>query len=326
MTLHLTEQDVAELLTMPDCIRAVEEAFQREDAGSVTNHPRRRLRPPKGVLHCMEACDLGLGRMGLKVYTSFRPRARFLVFLYDTDNGDLLALIEADRLGQMRTGAATGVATKYLAREDSRNLCLFGAGLQAETQALAISTVRKLHRVSVYSRTEEKRDEFARRLASRIGTEVNAESSVESALEGADIVVTATTSRNPVFDGALLVPGTHVNAIGSNSLARAEIDTTAVARADRVVVDSIAQSKLESGDLLGAVESNRLRWEKVVELREIAAGRRPGRESPGEITLFKSNGVALEDIAAASWVYDLAVERGAGRPINLFQSTVAIPM
>src|ERR1051326_8079691 len=204
MPLLLTEADVAKLLDMPSCIAAVEEAFRRQDAGQVMNHPRRRLHPPDGLFHTMEAADLGLGRMAIKTYASFRPKTRFLVLLYDISNGDLLALIEADRLGQMRTGAATGAATRYMAREDASVLALFGAGWQAESQALAVAAVRSLQQIRVYSRTAATREEFAARVGAQIGLECVPADSPGAALDGADIVVTATTSRTPVFDGGLL--------------------------------------------------------------------------------------------------------------------------
>jgi ornithine cyclodeaminase/alanine dehydrogenase-like protein (mu-crystallin family) len=313
--LYLTEQDVESVLPMPDCIAAVEEAFRRQDLGAIINQPRRRLRVPNGILHCMEASDDDIGRMGLKVYTSFAPKVRFHVLLYDSTNGDLLAMIEADRLGQMRTGAATGVATKYMAREDAKTLGIFGAGWQAESQALAIAHVRKLDRVLVYSRTAEKRQSFADKLRAELGITCEAAESAEEVARNADIVVTATTSRTPVFNGEWLAPGVHVNAVGANSLGRAEIDIATVDRANRIVVDSIEQSKVEAGDFLAAYESRKFRWESAHELHEVVNGRFPGRESDHEITLFKSNGLALEDIATADLVYEKAVDRGLGREL-----------
>jgi len=318
-TLLLTERDVASLLTMEECIRALEETFRRQDAGLVMNHPRRRLHAPDGTFHVMEAADLGSCRMAIKAYATFRPGTRFLVLLYDTANGDLLALIEADRLGQMRTGAATGVATKHMARAEARTLGLFGSGWQAETQAMAVAAVRPLARVQVYSRTAEKRAAFAARMTAILRTEVLPVETPEQAVQGADIIVTATTARTPVFDGSLVASGAHVNAVGSNSLAKAEIDATLVARAARVVVDSLEQAKMESGDLLTPVETRRFRWEQAVELREVVAGCRPGRAGAEEITLFKSNGIALEDVAAASLVYEKARAQGVGREIEMWE-------
>ncbi len=318
-TLLIREAEVRALLSISDAIDALESAFRRQDAGRVMNHSRRRLHAPAGTFHVMEAADLGLGRMAIKAYASFRPATRFLVHLYDTTNGDLLALIEADHLGRMRTGAATGVATRHMAREDSRTLGLFGSGGQAETQALAVAAVRPLSLVQVYSRSEEKRTSFARRMETALQAEVVPVDSPEKTLEGADIVVTATTARTPVFDGSRLALGTHVNAIGSNSLAKAEVDSETVTRSARVVVDSVEQSRLEAGDLLGPVEARRFRWEQARELHEVVAGRYPGRVDDEEITLFKSNGLALEDVAVASLIYDRARAQGIGQPISLWE-------
>jgi alanine dehydrogenase len=319
MPLLLTEADVTSLLEMRPLIAALEDGFKRQDSGRVSNHPRRRLHPPDGTFHFMEAADLGLGCAAIKAYASFRPKTRFLVLLYDTANGDLLAIIEADRLGQMRTGAATGVATKYLARNDAATLGLFGAGWQAETQALAVAAVRPLRRAQVYSRNADRRREFARQLGGLIEAEVVPVDTSAEALAGADIVVTATSSRVPVFDGTNLAPGTHVNAVGSNSLSKAELDITTVARAGLVVVDSVEQARMEAGDLLAPVEARKFRWEQAVELREVVGGSRSGRTSPDEITLFKSIGIALEDVIAASLVYDRAVAEGVGKQIGLWE-------
>jgi alanine dehydrogenase len=318
MPLLLTEQDVTNLLSMDALIPALEQSLKRQDSGTVLNHPRRRLHVPEGTFHFMEAADLGLGRAAIKAYASFRPRTRFLVLLYDTSNGDLLAIIEADRLGQMRTGAATGVATKYLARPDAAVLALFGAGWQAESQAGAVAAVRPLRRIQVYSRNAEKRRQFADRIVARLGVEAVPAESPEAALHEADIVVTATTSRVPVFDGTNLAEGTHVNAVGSNALSKAEVDTATVSRASVVVVDSIEQSRMESGDLLSPYEARKFRWEQAVELRQIVNGTHAGRTSPNEVTLFKSNGIALEDVVAASLVYDRAVAEGIGGEVRLW--------
>src|SRR5437763_135776 len=176
----------------------------------------------------------------------------------------------------MRTGAATGIATKYMAREDSRALGLIGAGWQAESQALAVSEARNLERILVYSRNPEKRAAFAERLGQITNVSSSAVASTEDLVAESDIIVSATTSRTPVFDGSLLLPGTHVNAVGSNSLARAEIDTETVKRASRIVVDSIEQSRVEAGDLLASIESRITRWEQIHELHEVVGGRHPG--------------------------------------------------
>src|SRR5205085_10547106 len=239
--------------------------------GLVTNQPRRRLRPPGGLLHCMEAMDLGLGRMGLKVYTSFRPKTRFMVLLYDSANGDMLAMIEADRLGQMRTGAASGVATKYLARTSADVLGVYGSGWQAESQVLAVCAVQPVRQVRVYSRNAEKRAAFARRMQALLRCEVVPVEQAEEAARGCSIIVTATTSREPVLKSEWVEPGTHINAAGSNFLSKAEIDVETVRRAAVVAVDSLEQSRLEAGDLLPAIDRGVISWESVTELGRIIA-------------------------------------------------------
>lgn len=310
----LTEKEVESLLTMPDCIAALDDAFRHQAAGQVVNHARQRIYVPDGTFHLMQAADLTAHRLVVKAYASFRPKTRFLNLLYDTRTGDLLAILEADHLGRVRTGAATGVAARYMAREDADTLGLFGAGWQAETQAQAIAAVRPLKRILVYSRTPEKRDAFARRLAADLQIMVMPVKSPEEALR-AGIVVTATTSRQPVFDGANLLPGTLVCAVGANMLVRAEVDIETIARAACVVVDSVEQAQREAGDLLPAVEMRRFRWEQAVELKDVVSGRVAGRRDADDITLFKSNGIALEDVAAASLVYERAVAQGVGRDV-----------
>jgi ornithine cyclodeaminase/alanine dehydrogenase-like protein (mu-crystallin family) len=320
MPLLLTESDVAVLLTVEDCIGALEAAFRAQAAGKAVNHPRRRIHAPDGTFHTMEAADLAAGRMAIKTYASFRSGARFLVLLHDANTGELLALIEADRLGQIRTGAATGVATRHLAREDASTLGLIGAGWQAETQALAVAAVRPLREVRVFSRDPERRETFAKRLSDQIGVPVEPVATAEAAATGAEVILTATTSRTPVLLGEWLAPGTHINVVGANALTRAEVDIAGVKRADRVVVDSLEQCRMEAGDLLAAVEARRFRWEQARELYEVVAGRWPGREGADEITLFKSVGIALEDVAAASLVYDRARERGLGTETGLWRA------
>ncbi len=318
MPLFITESEVEQLLSVPLCIGALHASFANQAERSVINHPRRRLLLPGGTFHFMEAADLGLGRAAIKTYASYPPKTRFLVLLYDTATGDLLAIIEADRLGQLRTGAATGLATQLLSNDDASALAVFGSGWQAETQVLAIATVRKLTEIRVFSRSEEKRAAFASKMETALNTKCVAVESPAAALKGAHIIVTATTSRAPVFDGKDLEYGTHVNAVGSNMLSRAEIDITTVTRAKKIVVDSIEQAKMEAGDLLPAVDARKLRWEEVFELHQIVSGATIGRTGDEEITLFKSIGVALEDVAAASLVFDRAVEAGLGRQMEMW--------
>ena len=307
MTLLLREQHVTALLTIETAIAAVEEVLRDQALGLATNRPRQRVATGVSQLHVMPAGDKRLGVMGLKAYVSARKGTRFLVLLYDIDSGDMLAMIEADRLGQMRTGAASGVATRYMAREDADTVGIYGTGWQAESQLMAVCAVRKIKSIAAYSRSREKREAFARKMTAILRVDVRAVDSPEEAARNQAIVVTATGSKAPVLKGDWIERGAHLNVIGSNVLIKSEIDIEAVRRASVIAVDSIDQSRVEAGDLLAAIERGVICWEQVTELGRIIAGQRTGRNDREEITLFKSNGIALEDISTALRVYNLAL-------------------
>ncbi|MGA7786238.1 MAG: NAD(P)-binding domain-containing protein, partial [Candidatus Acidiferrales bacterium] len=210
MALLLKEKDVRELLTMSDAIAAVEEVMRRQAAGQAIVHPRHRLElPDKGFLHYMAGADVAAGLVGMKLYTSVHGALRFLVPLYRSGTGELIALVEADYLGLMRTGAASGVATRYMARQDSRTLGVIGTGYQASSQITAVAAVRKLNRVRVFGRDDERRARFAAEMSARMYINVEPAASAEEAVRGADIIVTATTALKSVLDGAWIAPGTH---------------------------------------------------------------------------------------------------------------------
>lgn len=312
MPLYLTEDEVSRLVTMSDAMSAVEESFRRQGEGHATNEPRRRVRAPKGLLHVMFAADPEAGVMGLKSYTTFAGGARFHVLLYSAEDGSLLAMLEADRLGQLRTGAASGVATRYLAREDASVAAVFGSGYQARTQVEALAHARTLTEVRVYSRDPERRKRFADELCAKLGLWVLPAESPEAALDGADIVTTMTSAVKPVFEGSLVRPGMHLNITGSNSLLKREVDEETVGRADLIAVDSLAAVPLEGGDLLAPLQKGVIYPEALVELGKIVCGANRGRTDAEQVTLFKSHGIALEDIALAAVAYQRAVEQGIG--------------
>lgn len=317
MPIILRESDVERVLDMPGAISAVEEATRGLATGQSRNAPRERIRLPKGWLHVLPGADQAQGVLGLKTYTSFREGNRFLVTLYGATDGRLLALIEANLLGMMRTGAVSAVAAKYLARPSADRAALFGTGWQARGQLLGLAASRTLAGVRVYGRDEDRRRRFAERMSVEIGLEVTASSSPDEAMEGADIIVTATTAREPVLAGEKVKPGTHINAVGSNSLIRREIDDGLVKRASRIVVDSRAQARGESGDLLGAVERGWLEWDLIPELSDIVSGRVAGRDSEEEITVFESHGLGVHDIAVAAYVLRRAQQVGLGEELRL---------
>lgn len=319
MPLLLRENHVTELLDMNTAIAAVEEVLRDQAEGQATNRPRYRVAMPASQLHVMAAGDSRLGVTGVKVYTASRKGARFLVLLYDAESGDMLAMIEADRLGQMRTGAASGVATKHMARADADTVGIYGTGWQAESQLMAVCAVRQIKSIKAYSRSAERRESFARKMTSLLRVEVSPAESPEEASKGRSIVVTATGAREPVLRGEWIDPGTHLNVVGSNFLSKAEVDVETIKRASIIAVDSIEQSKIEAGDLMPAIERGVISWESVTELGRIVADRDRGRMSDDDITLFKSNGIALEDISTALRVFNLAQERGVGEQIDLWR-------
>jgi ornithine cyclodeaminase/alanine dehydrogenase len=256
-----------------------------------------------------------IGAVGLKAYTVARGGARFYTMLFDPGSGELLSIMQSDKLGQLRTGAASGVATRHLAREDASTLGIYGAGWQAESQLEAVAAAKRLNRIIIYTRTERTRKTFAEKMSEKIGQEVETTHFPEEPA-AQDIVVTMTSSKEPVLHGEWLKPGAHVNAAGSNFLFKREIDQDVVKRASLVTIDSREELGLEAGNLLQAVETGVILPEAVRELGQIIAGQVPGRTSPKEITLFASQGIALEDMAVARIVYDRAIEQGVGRDVD----------
>lgn len=317
MPLFLTEDDVAQLLTMAEALEAVEEAFRQHGQGSAVNRPRARVRVPQGILHVMAAGLPREGVLGFKAYTAFGGTVRFHVHLYSAEDGRLLAILEADRLGRIRTGAASGVATKYLGRPEASVVGIFGTGWQAGSQLQAICAVREVREVRAYGRDAARRAAFCREMEAALQVPVRPAPEPRAVVEGADIVTTMTTAKAPVFDGRWLEEGTHLNAAGSNFPQKQEIDEAAVTAARRIVVDSKEQAQIECGDLIAPISRGLLSWDQVHELGEVVAGKIPGRERPEDITLFESQGLALEDMAVAAVVYRKALREKVGRELPL---------
>jgi ornithine cyclodeaminase/alanine dehydrogenase-like protein (mu-crystallin family) len=311
--LLLNEDEVRQVLTLEMALDAVEQALRKMALDEVVNVPRSRAQTDHAMLHVMAAAGKTLGVMGLKAYSTSRRGAHFHVALYDGKTGALLAVIQADYLGQVRTGAASGVATQYMARPDASEVGLFGSGKQARTQLQAVCKVRKISRVQVYSPNEEHRRRFAAEMSELCNTEVVTVPRPEMAAEDKDIIITATTSREPVLNGHWVAEGTHINAIGSNFLGKAEVDAVAVRRCDSIVVDSKDQARIEAGDFVQALEEGSIHWADVHELGQVIVGRYTGRAHAQDVTLFKSLGIAIEDVAVAARVYAKAQEAGLGR-------------
>lgn len=312
MAIYLNESDVECLLEMPAVIEAVETVMAAHGRGEVVDFPRQRVRLPGSITHLLQAGVPYLNLTGFKVYTSSGGRARFWVHLFDANNGDPVAVLEADRLGMMRTGAAGAVAAKWLARPNVSVVGVFGSGWQAEGQVLALCAVFSPSQIKVFSRDRDRLVSFCERMTGLTGCNVLPAASAEETVRGSDIVVTVTTSAKPLFDAAWLEPGTHINAAGSNSLARQELSESSLRRVSLICVDARETALREAGDLLPLLEKGRTQPGRWVELGELIAGVRSGRTHDSEITLFESQGMGIQDIAVAARLLVLARERGVG--------------
>jgi ornithine cyclodeaminase/alanine dehydrogenase-like protein (mu-crystallin family) len=319
--LLISEENVQELFPMARAIDCVTSSLGAQHDGSGINRSRERIFLPETSLHYMAAGYEREKLIGMKIYTVSHDALRFVVLLYHGETGALLALIEADHLGRIRTGAASGVATRHMARADAAHVGVIGTGRQARTQLEAVAAVRAIRSARVFGRDVARREAYAREMTDKLGFEVEAVNSAEAAVRLAQIVITATSSREPVLKGEWLEPGAHVNAIGANMLNRRELDDASLARAALIAVDSLEQAREEAGDLVQGLDAIRGGWSNVIELHEIVAGARPGRDSDGDITIFKSSGIALWDVMSAGYVFRRALEEGKGRTVPIWGET-----
>lgn len=317
--LIIRENEVRAMVDIKDAIVAVENAFIEQAQGTAYNLPRQRVRQPFGTLHLMGAALVKQAYWGYKSYTTTKLGAKFLINLYDLEVGNLISIIEADYLGQLRTGAASGVATKYLARKNSKTLALFGSGSQAATQVEGIHAVSNLQKTIVYSNTKEHRVQFAQKMSEKLSLEIVPVDSPDAAASQADIITTITTSKSPVFSETSIRKGVHINAAGSNSITRAEIGIPTIKQVDLFFTDDIFQARIESGNLVSAYEHNSFNWQALQPICDVISGTHPGRSSDQEITFFESHGIAIWDIALASIVYERAKSNGIGETINLLE-------
>jgi ornithine cyclodeaminase/alanine dehydrogenase-like protein (mu-crystallin family) len=309
LPLYLTEAHIEKLLTPADALAAVEACFERQARGVIRNRPRQRTRAGEGALAVMSAVDEELGLAGLKSYAAQPAGTSFVVVLFDLEAAELAAVIEADRMGQLRTGAASGVAAKYLAGEDAKTLGVIGCGWQAESQVACIrEALPRIEEVVAYCRTEARLLAFCDKVGAEPG-----ESHRDPAQQ--DVVVTVTTSADPVLRGEWLKPGALVCAVGANRPKARELDNVVLERAVLVCCDSIEQAKIESGDLIEPVERGVLDWLEVHELHEVVSRELPGRSSPDDIVLFKSNGLAAWDVAIGARAIELARKKKVGRKV-----------
>ena len=314
--IYLTEADVQRLVTVKDAIATLEELFATWGQPSTANIPRRRARLPGGALNLMGASYGAKNVYGLKAYAAMKG-GQFHTLLYSSVDGKLKAMIEADLFGQLRTGAASGLATKLMANPDASTLGMIGVGRQSRTQAVAVCAVRPIKRVNVFARTPESRESYARSLEKELGIEVRPAPSAEACVAEADVVVTITKSAEPVCRAGWLAKGVHVNAAGANSGDRRELDGETVLRATVKVTDHVEQARMEAGEFRDLVAAEKLDWSDVRELGEVVTGKVKGRTSPSDLTLFKSLGIALEDVAFGELVYQRALAAGVGKPMPI---------
>ena len=314
--MYLSESDVKRLLDMRVAIEVVEEAFRQWADHKVCNVPRTRAKGNGIVVHTMSASADYLGMAGWKCYATTRAGAEFHVGLYDARTGTLTALIAAEWLGRLRTGATTAVAVEWMADVAAHEVGIFGTGRVARTQLEAICLARPIKQAFVYSRDEIRRKTFAVEMSASLGINVVPVDRPHEAAEELPIVVTATTSSVPLFDGKCLAEGTMVAAVGSNWLNKAEIDVNVIRRADNIVCDSVEACRNEAGDFVDALEKGVFDWSRAVELADVVAGQAVGRSSRSSVTLFKSVGLAIEDIALASKLVDLARAENVGAELG----------
>lgn len=314
MIRFISEEDVAATFDVATSIELLDAAARALAAGTASVTPRQR---PFTTGVRMNLMGAGLdGRIGHKCYPIGAKRANFVVTLYGTD-ASMLALIQANRLGQIRTGAASGLATRLMAREDASVATIVGTGWQARTQLEAVCRVRPIKRAFAAGRSRENTQKFCSDMSALLKIPVEPATDIASAVRQSHVVTTMTSSSQPVVLGSMLTPGTHVNAAGSNRATSAEIDPEVVRSAGIVAIEDLAQAKMESGDLLDAEKAGTWDWSRAVLLSDIVTGNVKGRTSPDQITLFESLGIALWDMAAANYIYDKCVKEGRGREIDL---------
>ena len=317
MVLFLNEDHVKELITMPLALEQVERALKDRALGRAIDVPLARIQTPAGIQHVLQAAAPELGYIGFKYYYTAGGRKSFYVHLLNMQTGALEAIVEAVWLGMIRTGAASGIASKYLANPGATVLAQIGAGFQGMGQLEAVCTALHIREARVYARTRDKLEAWCKKMGDQLGIPVLPAASGPEAIKGAQVVNIMTKSATPVIDGDWLQPGQHVNAAGSNALSRREIDAKTVARCKLITVDSRGTARNECGDLLPAVENGLLNWESLTEIGEVIAGRAPGRAGRDDITLYESHGMGIQDVYTAVKLVELARARSLGTALPM---------
>jgi len=319
MIYYLSEKDVQQVLNMEILLETTERSLKDRALHNAIDIPRQRIYTPEGIQHMLQASSKAIGYTGFKYYYT-RPTGRsFYVHLISIQSGKLEAIIEAAWMSMVRTGAASGAATKYLAKEDASIVGQIGSGNQSIGQLEGVCAVRKIKEARVYSRTRDKLETYCTKMTEKLGLSVVPAASAEAAVRGAHIVNVITKSATPTIKGEWLEPGVHINAAGSNALSRAEIDDATVRRCDYITVDSRGTAQKECGDLISSVEKGFVQWDYLTEIGDVYIGKAPKRTSPTQITLYESHGMGIQDIYAAAKALEIAKARGIGTqlPVGL---------
>ena len=316
MALFLKDEDVAQCVTMDAMLEAIESMQRQYGDGQAHNMTRRKIIADSGMLSVMGGGLFHQGLLGVKTYTVVKGAYSFQVSLYDANTGELLLYTQANRLGQLRTGATTGVAVKHLANPENATVGIIGTGGQAPTQLEALSKVRGIKKIKAYSRTQERREEFARRMADTMGVEVSAVTSNEDAVRDCDIVLCIAATMDPVVEAHWLKDGSTLIGAGPTTWRAREVDEAVITRAGKLIVDSTEQAAIEAGDLCSAVDKGIIQWSKVHELRHVVSGAVTGRDSNDQVVYAKIMGTGVADVAAAKLAYDSAKAAGLGTEMD----------
>ena len=312
MTLFLKDEDIRQCVSMDDMLKAIESMLQHYGRGEAYNLTRRKIIGSGGMLGVMGGGLFHQGLLGVKTFTVAKESYSFQVSLYEADTGKLLCYTQANRLGQLRTGATTGIAVKYLANQDPATVGIIGTGGQAPTQLEAVCKVREVKKVKVYSRDADRREAFARSSTGALGIEVEAVTTNQEAVQDSDIVICIAANTSPVVKGEWLKPGATVIGAGPTSWRDQEVDDVTFQRAGKIFADSTEQAPLEAGDMASAVDRGLLQWSQVLELRHAVAGVVQGRDDKEQIVYAKLMGTGVTDVAAAKLAYDRAKAMGLG--------------
>tara|TARA_B100001123_G_scaffold259511_1_gene289172 strand:- start:508 stop:1473 length:966 start_codon:yes stop_codon:yes gene_type:complete len=318
MALYLTETEIKKIINMELALNSVEEAFKLIASGDAVTKPRERLPVGASSLNYMSAGIDKQNLTGLKIYVpGGSTGTKFYFHIMNALNGEIVAIMEANALGQFRTGAASGVASKYLAREDSKRVLLIGTGYQAYTQALALDSVFELDEIYVYSRSEENRINFINNYSSEIKSKLIPVDNIESEFDSIDIISVITSSKTPVINNGVISAGVHINAAGSNHSLRRELDTKTILKADKIFVDDIEQAKMECGDLIYPESLGLIQWRNIINFSDVLKFPDRFKRNNKDITIFESQGLALWDLVTAITVYEIAKTKEIGEKINV---------